>query len=176
MKERMDLRLVQIFAPRGVRSEIKDTLLAYKTGEVWEYNLNTKTKSIKFFATSAGATELLAIFEKRFHNKEGFRIILSPVEATLPRIEEEDMPDETLASEEEQKTKEKEKKIFPSSLFSGSLLKLHPEELYQKILSGTELSFNKILLYVLAAIVASIGLAYNNIAIIIGSMVIAPFL
>ncbi len=91
-----------------------------------ESNINTKTKSIKFFASSAGATELLAIFEKRFHNKEGFRIILSPIEATLPRIEEEDMPEEKLPSHTKQDKQENKKMI--------SLLKIHPEELYQQIL------------------------------------------
>lgn len=167
----MDLRLVQLYAPRGVRSEIKDTLLAYKTWEVRETNINTKTKNIQFFATSAGATELLAIFEKRFHNKEWFRIILSPVEATLPRIEEEDMPDKKLESHSEETKKTETKKNTLSSL-----LKIHPEELYQKVLSGTELSINKTFLYIVSAIVATIGLAYNNVAIIIWSMVIAPFL
>lgn len=176
----MDLRKVQILAPRGVRREIKDTLLAYKTGEVRENNINTKIRSINFFATSAGAKELLDIFEKRFHNKEWFRIILSPIEATLPRIEWDELPDETLNQEEKEKAEKEEKN---KTLFSKitqfsivNLLKIHPEELYQKILWGTVLDSNKILLYFLSAIVATIGLAYNNIPVIIGSMVIAPFL
>jgi uncharacterized hydrophobic protein (TIGR00341 family) len=50
------------------------------------------------------------------------------------------------------------------------------EELFSNISKGTKLDRNFILLAVLATIVASIGISENNVAVVIGAMVIAPLL
>jgi uncharacterized hydrophobic protein (TIGR00341 family) len=50
------------------------------------------------------------------------------------------------------------------------------EELFSNISKGTKLDRNFIILAVLATIVASIGISDNNVAVVIGAMVIAPLL
>ncbi|MFT6100550.1 MAG: putative hydrophobic protein (TIGR00341 family) [Arenicella sp.] len=50
------------------------------------------------------------------------------------------------------------------------------EELFSNISKGTKLDRNFILLAILATIVASIGISENNVAVVIGAMVIAPLL
>ncbi|NND00501.1 MAG: TIGR00341 family protein [Gammaproteobacteria bacterium] len=50
------------------------------------------------------------------------------------------------------------------------------EELFTNISKGTESDFNFFLLAILATIVVSIGLAEDNVAVVIGAMVIAPLL
>ena len=50
------------------------------------------------------------------------------------------------------------------------------EELFFEISKGTECNANFILLVLLSTIVAAIGLSENNIAVVIGAMVIAPLL
>ncbi len=50
------------------------------------------------------------------------------------------------------------------------------EELKAKMAQGAHLDFNYLLLTLLSTIVALIGLLQNNIAVVIGAMVIAPFL
>lgn len=50
------------------------------------------------------------------------------------------------------------------------------EELNAKMAQGAHLDFNYLLLTLLSTIVALIGLLQNNIAVVIGAMVIAPFL
>ena len=50
------------------------------------------------------------------------------------------------------------------------------EELFTEISRSTELDFNFVLLAVLSTIVAAIGLIENDIAVVIGAMVIAPLL
>lgn len=50
------------------------------------------------------------------------------------------------------------------------------EELYQKVGSGAQLDFTYLLLTFLSTIVALIGLLQDNVAVVVGAMVIAPFL
>lgn len=50
------------------------------------------------------------------------------------------------------------------------------EELRAKMANGAHLDFNYLLLTFLSTVVALIGLLQNNIAVVIGAMVIAPFL
>jgi uncharacterized hydrophobic protein (TIGR00341 family) len=84
---------------------------------------------------------------------ETTRIVVLPVEATLPQAEVE--------------IKGKEK----TSLGGATR-----EELYHTISKSTELNSNFLLLVFLSTIVAAIGLIENSVAVIIGAMVIAPLL
>ena len=81
------------------------------------------------------------------------RILVLPVEATLPRIEEDNFEDEK----------------------QGSVTRSR-EELYQKIASGAKLDNNFMYMVVMSTIVAAIGLLEDNVAVVIGAMVIAPLL
>jgi uncharacterized hydrophobic protein (TIGR00341 family) len=81
------------------------------------------------------------------------RILVLPVEAALPRIEDEGLEDE------------KQNSITRSR-----------EELYQKIVSGAKLDSNFMYMVIMSTIVAAIGLLEDNVAVVIGAMVIAPLL
>lgn len=83
---------------------------------------------------------------------ENSRIIILPVEATLPYPE---------ADEED-----KEKRAKTRSR----------EELYSNIVSGSTLDSNFVYMVILSTIVAAIGLLEDNVAVVIGAMVIAPLL
>ncbi len=80
------------------------------------------------------------------------RVVILPVEATLPRPEQD--------AKSEQATK----------------IARTREELYQNIQNGAQLNSNYLLMVVFSTIVAAIGLLENNVAVIIGAMVIAPLL
>ncbi|MDH3948389.1 MAG: TIGR00341 family protein [Gammaproteobacteria bacterium] len=82
-----------------------------------------------------------------------FRILLIPLDGALPRPSKEEL--------EEAKRRAKT---------------LSREELYQEISSGAEINSNFLLMVMLSTIVAAIGLLENNLAVIIGAMVIAPLL
>ncbi len=82
-----------------------------------------------------------------------FRILLIPLDGALPRPSKEEV--------EEAKRRAKT---------------LSREELYQEISSGGEINSNFLLMVMLSTIVAAIGLLENNLAVIIGAMVIAPLL
>ncbi|MCK5359186.1 MAG: TIGR00341 family protein, partial [Gammaproteobacteria bacterium] len=81
------------------------------------------------------------------------RIVVMPVEAVLPRPQQN------------------EKK----SSAQGSS-KSTREELYNQIEKGARLDFNFLILTFLSTIVVAIGLLEDNVAVIIGAMVIAPLL
>lgn len=84
---------------------------------------------------------------------ENTRLLVLPVEATLPRVEE-------VIIEEEKK-----KSISRSR-----------EELYQNIVAGAKLDNNFVYMVIMSTIVAAIGLLEDNVAVVIGAMVIAPLL
>lgn len=87
-------------------------------------------------------------------SSENVRIVVMPVEAVLPRsTQDED-------SNNNKKTTSKSTR----------------EELYNQIEKGARLDLNFLILTFLSTIVAAIGLLENNVAVIIGAMVIAPLL
>lgn len=79
------------------------------------------------------------------------RIIVLCVEASLPKLEEE------------------ENKKQDSATTARELL-------YEEVEKGARLDLNYCLLVILSTIVAAIGLIENNVAVVIGAMVIAPLL
>jgi uncharacterized hydrophobic protein (TIGR00341 family) len=82
-----------------------------------------------------------------------FRILLIPLEGALPRP-----------------TKEESEEV------KRRAITLSREELYQEISSASEITSSFLYMVVLSTIVAAIGLLENNLAVIIGAMVIAPLL
>ena len=98
-------------------------------------------------------------FEKKFSKVTGFKLILFPVEASLPRPKEEKKVTATVD----------EKKIKPG-------LRISREELLSDVVESTKLNNVFILMTVLSTVVVAIGLLKDNVAVIIGAMVIAPFL
>lgn len=86
-------------------------------------------------------------------SSETARIIIFPVEASLPRKDDVDTESKKPASSKQTR-----------------------EELYDRIEKEAHLDNNFLLLVCLSTIVASIGLIEDNVAVIVGAMVIAPLL
>ena len=87
-------------------------------------------------------------------SSESARIVIIPVEASLPRSDDE------VDTERKKPTSSKQTR----------------EELYERIEKEARLDSNFLLLVCLSTIVASIGLIEDNVAVIVGAMVIAPLL
>lgn len=73
-----------------------------------------------------------------------------------------------------EETQEKIKKAKKRN--ASGIGRISREELYQEVQSGAVLSFNYIMMILFSSIVAAVGLISNDVAVIVGSMVIAPFL
>lgn len=101
--------------------------------------------------------------ETTFGSSESFRILVFPLEASVPRIED---------PEEEKEEETQEGKDAPRFKILGVSI----DELYADVTETVGTVRNSAIMVILASIVAAIGLARDNVAVIIGAMVIAPFL
>ena len=90
-----------------------------------------------------------------------WQIAVLPVEARLPMAEKPKVEPEKGPSAEEKKQAKK------------TALR---EEIYQDVSQGATLNQDFIVLTILSAIVAAVGMGTNSVAVVIGAMVIAPLL
>ncbi|MCB2111978.1 MAG: TIGR00341 family protein [Parvularculaceae bacterium] len=100
------------------------------------------------------AQELVDALQGLFEKEDKWRIVVLPVEATAP----------IYRSEEKEKERSNRKRLALR------------EEILQDVSDGAALTGDFVVLTVLSTIVAAIGLSTNNIAVVIGAMVIAPLL
>ncbi|MFW5912337.1 MAG: TIGR00341 family protein [Candidatus Hadarchaeota archaeon] len=155
----MPLRLIEMLIPEEKQTDVKNTLEESNLAlDSWYDWVSEKQISVKILVTVEDSQKMLDKLDEEFSNFDEFRLILTPVEAILPR------PDE--AEEKEKEEKEKEKK--------GERSGISREELYENITDKSQLSTAYIALISLSAIVAAIGVLRDDIAVIIGAMVIAP--
>ena len=158
----MPQRVMKIILPEGYGKQA----LAFKLQEnltFWQEE-SSGGKFVASALTDSGSSEtVMDIFEKSFSAVDGFKLILFPVEASLPRSEPGDSDGLILR---QRKTKPK----------SSPRSRVSREELYADVADSTRLSDIFIIMTILSTIVAAIGLLKNNVAVIIGAMVIAPFL
>ena len=102
---------------------------------------------------------VMDLLEKSYTGAAGNRVVILPVEATLPRAQAERTANSGQSPPEEKSPE-----------------RIGREELYEDIKNGARLSRVYMTMVVLSTIVAAIGLNQNSAAIIIGAMVIAPLL
>ncbi len=139
-------RLLHVYYPCD---DIEKILKKFEL-EIWKEK-HGKECFAKILLPAEKSEDVINALERHFSKYENFRVIILPVEATVPR-------------EEEKEKKEGEKE------------RLSSEEIYEDLIQEAKLSYSFLALVILAAITASIGILYNNVAVIIGSMVIAPLL
>jgi len=156
----MALRLVEISIPNDKKDSVKELIDAENPAGIWVDRLSERKTQIKVLFQANKTEALLDKLERALSGDE-YRIILLPVEATLPRIKIED------EKKEQEEEKKEEKK---------SHLRVSREELYSEIKESASLNSVFIAMVILSTVVASIGLLKDNVAVIIGAMVIAPLL
>lgn len=146
------------------------TLLDEQSGEntlgVWRHSPAKDQALVRVLLDSEETEALMDSLQKQFSNLEGFRLVLLAAEATLPRPE----PPEEEQSEEATPDGAEEEDA------GRGTARISREELYADISETARFSWVYIVLVVLSAIVAAVGLMRSNVAVIIGAMVIAPLL
>ena len=160
----MALRLVEIVLPEDTAGDVENILDEFQVTQVWlEKGLHQRI-FMKLLIPAEKTEAVLDVFEKRFSSREPFRIILLPVEASIPRPESE----EEAASEQGPASSEE--------VPEPPIGRISREELYHDIQDVTQFSKVYVVMVILSSVVAAIGILRNNVAIIIGAMVIAPLL
>lgn len=159
----MALRKVEIFIHTNNKDDLSDFLGKNEVTDTWWSKLEDNMYMAAFMSQAESAEELIDRLEKKYDDSPGFRILLSPVEAMIPRVEEE--PEE-VPEEPEEKTEKK--KVY--------LLRISRAELYDDIIEFSEMNRNFIIMVVLSSVVAGIGILSESIPVLVGAMVIAPLL
>lgn len=156
----MDLRMVEMLAPPESAREARQLLEEKKVMGLWIDKLDDGLAKLRVLS-SADQTEVISdLLSDKFSSVDGFRILLFSVEATLPK------PDVEEVKEEGEPVKEE---------IEGPG-RVSREELYADVTAGSELTIIYLAMVVLSTLVAGVGLILDDVATIIGAMVIAPLL
>ena len=161
----MALRMIEVFLPKAARTKVEIALEGKTVCDIWWDELSDKMLAVKILIHSEESQELLDVLEKKFALVDKFRIILFPVEATIPRV----TAAEESSSQNGTGTEKKDTK-------QPRIPTISREELYGDIEDTIRFSWLHLLLVILSAIVAAVGIIGDNVAVIIGAMVIAPLL
>jgi uncharacterized hydrophobic protein (TIGR00341 family) len=153
----MALRLIEIYHTEGKAEEIDFLLKDLPIIGTWHDHLTEKETITKVILKSEHTESILDLLDRYYAEDKNLRVVILPVEATIPR-----------PHEREEDTKEKKP--------AKSSRRISIEELYQKLITVSGISTKYVVMVVIASFVAAIGLLKNDVAIIIGSMVIAPLL
>lgn len=156
----MALRLIEMVLPEKDSVEIHELLKEHKTLEYRQIRLPEGEVLVRILLNVEQSEAVLDLLGERYASKEGNRVMILAVEATLPRDEPEPEPTPPEQAPQEEKTPER----------------IGREELYEDIKDAARCSRVFLTMVALSTIVAAVGLYYNSVAIIIGAMVIAPLL
>jgi len=172
----MALRLMQVLLPIDAEGDLEDLLEERKVMGRWHDSDGSRL--VVHLLVPAEQTEpIMDRFEQRFGGVEGFHIVLVPVEAVLPRPKPEDgqggdgsngngnggEPDANGNNDD-------------NDVDDENTHRVSREELYAEVTEGLGVTRVYVSLTVLSAVVASVGLMRDDVAVIIGAMVIAPLL
>lgn len=160
----MSLRLIEIFLPEGYTRVVKEALEKMEVLDVWQETDEENRIHMKILVPTGQTEGVLDLLEKNYSHMAGFRIILLPVEATLPR------------PKPEEEAKGDNKAPAPAKKTISRLIRVSREELYSDIEKTVSVSWVFIAMVFFSSLVASIGILRDNVVFIIGAMVIAPLL
>jgi uncharacterized hydrophobic protein (TIGR00341 family) len=155
----MALRLIEMVLQEKDGAEVRELLKEHKVLEHRQLRLPDGEVLVRILLDAEQSEAVLDLLEKQYAGGEGNRVVILAVEATLPRADPEPAAASGQAPPEEQ----------PPG-------RIGREELYEDIKDAARCSRVYLAMAVLSTIVATVGLYYNSVAIIIGAMVIAPLL
>jgi uncharacterized hydrophobic protein (TIGR00341 family) len=146
------MKIIEIIADAGNADTVAGIAEHYNARDFrLGYKGEDGRQAMRLLVSDEKAQAILDALQGALTTQEGTHIMLIPVEAALPRL-----------PEAEEKAEEKAAATR--------------EALYDSIEKNSRLNVNFLVLVVLSTIVAAIGLIENNVAVVIGAMVIAPLL
>jgi uncharacterized hydrophobic protein (TIGR00341 family) len=158
----MALRLIEIFLPDGDPARWQERLATDKVIGCWTQPLANDRVLMRVLLRVEDTEAFLDGLQTWFAGTD-FRAVLLPVEASVPRLEpEKEAPKVT-------PTESAKQEVPPSPRISR-------DELYQQVSEGIQLNRTFVVLVALSAVVAAVGIVYDNVTVVIGAMVIAPML
>ncbi len=155
----MILRLIEMVIPEPGVEDLRQILVEQPVLEVRQVGLREGEVLVRILLEGEKSEAVLDLLEKKYAGQDGYRVVILPVEATLPRFE----PEKNTSPADAQSAEKTPERISR-------------HELYEDIGDAARFSRVYFAMVVLSAIVATIGLDHNSVAVVIGAMVIAPLL
>lgn len=97
----MALRLIEIVLPEKDGAELRELLKAHELLEHRQIRLIDEEVLVRILLDAEQLEAVLDLLESRYTNKDGKRVVILPVEATLPRAEPEPTAEPEQAEPEE---------------------------------------------------------------------------
>ena len=158
----MALRLLEIVIPEEHVGEVLSIIEEAQITNYWQTCSCESRIVFKLILPAESTEKIMDELEKRYGHAIEFHMALLPVEASFPS------PKDIEEQGEEIKEPEQQEEKVP--------MRVSRQELYNEVFDNSKLTNTFIIMVILSTIVASIGLLNNNIAVVIGAMVIAPLL
>ncbi len=154
----MSLRVIEVVAPSELASTVRKVFSEHKPIDVWSIAENEEGGRrivLRALLDPEYQQSTLDALQDALSGSDGWHILLHPLDAAIPKPEPDD---------EERKTRERHRRASTR------------EVLYGQIEKGAETDSDYLLFVALSTVVAGAALVTNNVAVLIGAMVIAPFL
>ncbi len=155
----MPLRLVKAAIPGEKASHVEALLEPQPVKAKWLDEVAGGNVEVNVLVDAAEVEHLVDLLQRHFSKLEGFQVVILAVEAALPRVEEESV---------------RLTDVDDISRLGGA--RISRDELYEDLSNSSQLSRTYLVMMALSTVVAAIGLARDNVAVVIGAMVIAPLL
>ena len=150
------MRIVEVIADRKHAKTLSGMAKFYGAEDFWwGGDAEDGRCSIRMLVSDDHRQALIDSLQDLFTASDNARIVIQSIDAVLTHEGQDDNDHE----------KDKAEAVAATR-----------EELYSQIAKGAQLDSNFLVLTVLSTLVAAIGLIENNVAVVIGAMVIAPLL
>jgi len=163
------VKIIEVIADAGHHDTLLGIAEQHQVEDIWFTQKNEDGRiAARLLVRPENRQKVLDALQTILHNADNYHVLIIPLDTALPKPVEAEAKALTETQQEEEKAREKERK--KAALMSTR------EEILARVEKDAILDNNFILLVILSAIVAAIGLLENNLAVIVGAMVIAPLL
>jgi len=156
----MALRLIEVTIPAEGEERIPELLDDVSVIDCWTVASGDERAHIRVLVEADDTEALSDALVEAFGSSDVFRLVALSAETTLPRPEEEEEEEEGADEEEE----------------NASAGRVSREELLAALTDASRLTIVYVVMIALSTIVAAVGIVRDDVAIVIGAMVIAPLL
>jgi uncharacterized hydrophobic protein (TIGR00341 family) len=160
----MALRLIKILPPDNY-DDLKSLIDKDDIVDFWIDKSEGDRTVINLLADVELTEKILGNLESKLTDTGDYRIVLLPISATIP------------SQYDEQENEEENKyEIAENEKDDERVSRISRDELYQEIKNISDFSWVYLVLIAMSCVVAANGLIRDNVAMVIGAMVIAPIL
>jgi uncharacterized hydrophobic protein (TIGR00341 family) len=156
------LRLLELTVPDADTAQVPDLLQDIPILHLWTAESGKPVGLVRILLDAQHVEALSDALVGHFGARDGFRLIVLPVEATVPPPE----PPAAGAVAQQGEVQSGQ----------GEPQRISREELYEDLAEASGLTPVYVVMVALSTVVAAVGLIRGDIAVVIGAMVIAPLL